>query len=89
MNECSEIKIFIIHFSVVCGVGAAKLEDTQRLHRDLFHRYNTMVRPIQDQDEPVTINMDLYITAITKLVSYMWEFYKNIKANKSSEETDF
>lgn len=52
---------------VVCGVGAAKLEDTQRLHRDLFHRYNTMVRPIQDQDEPVTINMDLYITAITNV----------------------
>ncbi|XP_036360202.1 neuronal acetylcholine receptor subunit beta-3 isoform X2 [Octopus sinensis] len=49
------------------GVHAAKLEDTQRLHRDLFHRYNTMVRPIQDQDKPVTINMDLYLMSITSL----------------------
>lgn len=57
----------ILLIQVLCGVGAAKLEDTQRLHRDLFHRYNTMVRPIQDQDEPVTINMDLYVTAITNL----------------------
>ncbi|GAB1608589.1 neuronal acetylcholine receptor subunit beta-3 isoform X2 [Argonauta hians] len=48
-------------------VHAAKLEDTQRLHRDLFHRYNTMVRPIQDQDKPVTINMDLYLMSITSL----------------------
>lgn len=64
------VHFFTGHFSVLCGVGAAKLEDTQRLHRDLFHRYNTMVRPIQDQDEPVTINMDLYVTAITNLVSY-------------------
>ncbi len=65
----SSIKLFFFHllfFFVSSGCCASKGED--RLFRRLFRRYNQFIRPVENVSDPVTVEFEVSISQLVKVV---------------------
>lgn len=60
------LHFFLFLFSVSLGCFSSKAED--RLFRRLFRRYNQFIRPVENVSDPVTVEFEVSISQLVKVV---------------------
>lgn len=61
-------RISFCPLSVCSGCLSSKAED--RLFRKLFRRYNQFIRPVENVSDPVTVEFEVSISQLVKVVSH-------------------
>lgn len=92
-NVCNNTELFF-HFFFFVSLGCYSSKGEDRLFRRLFRRYNQFIRPVENVSDPVTVEFEVSISQLVKVVRVDSEpivfkqkkhmFYKNIRLLDSS-----